>query len=256
MSAPSRGLLKVLAAISICWLHPALVAPASAQERSATRPGFSLPTNGNIRILLLRPRIRVGERSTTGIFEPNADWTQQARENVAAALAEVQSGLGNRIIVQEEPVGQDAQLLADYMSLFSSVADSVITYQFFRGNRLPTKVRENRSGGFDWTLGSGVSGLPGAADADYALFIETEDHFGSTGRKILQVIAAIGRVHVEAGLHRGYAGLVDLRTGALVWINADQRMGGDVRTAEGASRRVSQLLEDFPGRPVPAGAAQ
>ncbi len=191
-----------------------------------------------------------------GMFEPNADWTQQARENIAAALAAAQSGLGNRIIVQEQPVGEDAQVLADYMSLFSSVADSVITYQFFRGNRLPTKVRENRTGGFDWTLGSGVSSLPGAADADYALFINTEDHFGSTGRKILQVIAAIGRVHVEAGLHAGRAGLVDLRTGALVWINADLRMGGDVRTPEGAQRRISQLLEDFPGRPVPAGASQ
>jgi hypothetical protein len=224
--------------------------PAAAQERSATRPGFSLSTNGGVRILVLRPRIRVGAQSTGGMFEPNADWTQQARENIAAALAEAQSGLGNRIIVQQEPIGQDAQLVADYMTLFSAVASSVINYQFFVGNRLPTKVRENRTGAFDWTLGSGVGGLPGAHGADYALFINTEDHYGSTGRKILQVFAALAYVSVQSGVHIGHAGLIDLRTGNLVWINADMRMGGDVRTPEGARRRVAQLLEDFPGRPA------
>jgi hypothetical protein len=250
MLALSRGLLAALAAISISWLHPALLTPAKAQERSATRAGFTLPTNGNVRILLLRPRIRVGAQSTGGMFEPNADWTQQARENIAAALRQAQSGLGNRIIVQEEPVGQDAQILADYMSLFSAVATSVITYQFFPGNRLPTKVRQNRTGEFDWTLGSGVSGLPGAADADYALFINTEDHYGSTGRKILQVFAALAYVPVRSGVHIGHPGLIDLRSGQLVWINADMQMGGDVRTPEGAQRRVAQLLEDFPGRPA------
>ena len=55
-----------------------------------------------------------------------------------------------------------------------------------------------------------------------------------------------------AGVHTGYAGLVDLRTGELVWLNADRQMGGDVRDAEGADKRVRQLLEGFPGRPVEA----
>jgi hypothetical protein len=51
---------------------------------------------------------------------------------------------------------------------------------------------------------------------------------------------------VSSGVHAGYAGLVDLRTGDLVWLNADLKMGGDVREADGASKRVVQLLEDFP----------
>jgi hypothetical protein len=52
---------------------------------------------------------------------------------------------------------------------------------------------------------------------------------------------------VKSGEHKGFAGLVDLRTGDLVWLNADLAMGGDVRTPEGAQKRVAQLLEDFPG---------
>jgi hypothetical protein len=144
------------------------------------------------------------------------------------------------------------------MALFSAVADSVIRYQFFVGNRLPTKRRDNASGNFDWTLGPGVTSIPGAPEADYALFIDTEDQYGSTGRKVLQILAAATvHVAVRSGVHKGFAGLVDLRTGNLVWLNADMAMGGDVRTPEGAQRRVGQLLEDFPGRStVPSANAQ
>ena len=52
---------------------------------------------------------------------------------------------------------------------------------------------------------------------------------------------------VKSGEHAGYAGLVDLRTGDLLWLNADAAMGGDVRDADGAIKRIGQLLEDFPG---------
>ena len=251
-----RKIGGAFAALSL--LLSTVATPVIAQERSGSRPGFTMPTNGQARILLLRPRIRVGAQSTGGMFEPNADWTAQARQNIAAALSQAQGSLGNRIIVQEDPVGEAAQVSADYLALFSALAGSVREFQFFPGNRLPTKLRDNRTGNFDWTLGPGVSAIPGAVDADYALFIATEDHYGSTGRKVLQVLAALGPgVAVRSGLHRGYAALIDLRTGHLLWLNADDQMGGDVRTSDGAQRRVQQLLEDFPGRPpVQAASAR
>ena len=65
----------------------------------------------------------------------------------------------------------------------------------------------------------------------------------------------MARVGVTAGVHKGFAGLVDLRTGDLVWLNADMQMGGDVRDPAGAGKRVRQLLEGFPGKPVEAPAA-
>jgi len=86
-------------------------------------------------------------------------------------------------------------------------------------------------------------------------FINTDDHYGSGGRKALQIFAALGGVSVTSGVHKGHAGLIDLKTGELVWLNADLQMGGDVRTLEGAQKRVRQLLEGFPGRPVQAATA-
>ncbi|BCA58067.1 hypothetical protein [Sphingomonas sp. HMP6] len=195
----------------------------------------------------------MGAQSTGGSFEPNADWTAQAKDNLGVALAAAQTKLGNEVIVAEEPVGQSAQVMADYRALFAVLAQSVITYQFFPGNRLPTKKRK---GAFEWTLGPGVAEIAGGSGADYALFLTNDDEYGSTGRKMLQVFAAMGGVSVISGNHKGFAGLVDLRTGDLVWLNADLQMGGDVRTPEGAQKRVSQLLEDFPGSTAPQPAAK
>jgi len=234
---------RLFAAFAACLaLLPCV---AAAQEKSAAKPGFTLQP-GTTKILLLRPQISVGAQSTGGVFEPNADWTQQARDNIGRALSDAQQHLGNRITVAEEPVGALAQKAADYHALFSVVAESVIQFQFFPGNRLPTKKRK---GQFDWTLGPGVADVFAGSGCDYALFIFDEDQYGSTGRKILQVFAAMAYVTVKSGEHRGYAGLVDLHTGNLVWLNADDAMGGDVRTPEGADKRVRELLKGFPGAP-------
>src|SRR4051812_33852575 len=120
-----RGRISAaFAALSL--LVSSFAAPALAQERSGSRPGFTMPTGGQARILLLRPSIKVGAQSTGGMFEPNADWTAQARANIGAALNQAQGGLGNRVIAQEEPTGDVAQVSADYMALFSALAMSVI----------------------------------------------------------------------------------------------------------------------------------
>ena len=125
----------------------------------------------------------------------------------------------------------------------SKVSSAIIEYQFFPGNRLPTRKR----GAFEWTLGDGTRRLAELSGARYGLFITTTDHYGSTGRKLLQFAAALAYVPVTSGLHKGAAGLVDLHTGEILWLNADMKMGGDVRDAEGMQKRVRQLLEDFPG---------
>lgn len=219
-----------------------------AQERTAVKQGFELTANSGKKILLIRPKVSVGAQSTGGMFEPNAEWTDKARKYIEAALIKRQETLGNVIVMPPEAYGEQALAVEEHTNLFGAVASAVVNYQFFVGNRLPTKKRDNKAGIFDWSLGEGVRDLPGAKDADYALFIYNKDAYGSTGRKILQVVALLGPgIAVKSGEHLGYAGLVDLKTGDLVWLNADAAMGGDVREEDGAEKRVAQLLEEFPG---------
>ena len=236
------------------WLAALAIAPgtgaAQAQEVSRARPDVVVKP-GATRILLMRPSVKVGSLSTGGLFEPNAEWTDAARKLIDDQVRAQLGGAGITLVTAPEPAGESADLLNQYRALFPVVAKAVMEFQFFPGNRLPTK---KRPGVFDYTLGSGIAAMPGAADADYALFMLTEDAYGSAGRKTAQIFAAMLGAYIPPGVHIGYAGLVDLKTGDLVWLNADPQMGGDVRDAAGVAKRVDQLLANFPGVAAPAAA--
>ncbi|SEH18887.1 hypothetical protein SAMN05428974_3131 [Sphingopyxis sp. YR583] len=243
-----KWMSAVILTVSFLFTTPAVL----GQEKGAVRAGFSAESLSGQKILLFRPSVWVGEQSTGGMGEPNADWTAQARDFLNAELARRQIEFSNELIIEPDLVGEDAKLFSEHRALFNSVANSVVNYQFFAGNRLPT--RKNKA--FDWTLGEGTKEIAERTGARYGLFVRTEDQYGSFGRKMFQVLA-IGLVGagVSSGKHVGYAGLVDLHTGDLVWLNADEQMGGDVRTEEGMQKRVGQLLEDFPGlKPVAVAA--
>lgn len=237
-----RLMIAPVLALAMLW-----VAPAHAQfaggEKSASKAGFAFPAEGPVKILVFRPDVQVGEQSTGGMNEPNADWTAEARKQLFTALEKAQGARSNELVLMPELEGEQAALLADYRALFRTVTAAVVTHKLFPGNRLPTKKET-----FNWTLGDGAAKLAQIGGGDYGLFIYTYDSYGSAGRKAAQLVGAMFGVGISSGVHIGYAGLVDLRTGELVWINADTQMGGDVRDAEGATKRIGQLIEDFPAR--------
>jgi hypothetical protein len=121
----------------------------AAQERGAVRAGFSAETLKGQKILLFRPTVSVGSQATGGTAEPNADWTAEARKLLLAEVRHRRSDFSNEIVEEPDVAGADAELLSSHRALFTAVANSVMVYQFFVGNRLPT--RKNKA--FDWTLG-------------------------------------------------------------------------------------------------------
>lgn len=237
---------KMLAGLIAVALLAASAAPVHAQfggpEATAVRPGFVLPA-GEARILVFRPDIAVGAQTTGGMNEPNAEWTRAARANLFAALDRAPAMHGNRVTIAPDLADQRGAALNDYTALFKTVAQAAFSHKMFPGNRLPTKKSD-----FDWTLGEGAAALK-PLGGDYGLFFFTYDSYGSTGRKVAQVLGLLmGGGLIPSGVHIGYAGLVDLSTGDLVWLNADTSMGGDPRDAAGADKRMAQLLEDFPSK--------
>lgn len=232
-------------------------APVFAQEKAAVKPGFAMPSDRPVRILVFRPDVKVGSQSAGGVVTPNAEWTANARKNLADALVAAKPGGASEVVFMPELEGDNAAMLNDYRSLFKGVASTVLQHRLFKGDRLPTKIT-----GFEYTLGPGAAKLGELGGGDYGLFVVTNDAYGDAGRKALQVFGLLMAAGtgfggmVSSGVHAGYAGLVDLHTGDLVWLNADLKMGGDVREADGAGKRVVQLLEDFPQPGVSAAAAR
>ena len=223
----------------------ALVA-APLNAKAIVKEGFAIPDDRPVTIAVFRPDVAVGSLTAGGVAEPNAEWTADARRFMAAALESSQKTQKHKISFLGDP---DAAT-AEYTALFRAVSGAIMTHKMFPGNKLPTKKDR-----FDWTMGPGVNALaPVTGNADYGLFFYTYDQYGTAGRKAAQIFGAMLGVGIVPGIHIGYAGMADMKTGEIVWFNTDIQMGGDVRTAEGAEKRVGQLLRGFPGTPELAPA--
>ena len=239
-----RNMGLTVAAFAATFTLPA--AAQSQSRQSLTKTDFVFPAQGQVRVVLFRPDVSVSEQSTGGLGEANAGWTEQAREQLTAALGKAQADRNIELKLMPELSGDDARLMSDYRRLFKTVADSVIKHRLFSLDPLPTKKDR-----FDWTLGAGAARLGALGNADYGLFFYTLDSYESGSRRLVRLLTTNPNPQFgtpPAEVNMGYAGLVDLKSGDRVWINVDVKMTGDVRTPEGAAQRISELLDGFPVR--------
>ncbi len=228
----------------IAFFASILIVLAPAQAKVIVKEGFSLPDDRSVKIAVFRPDVAVGSLTAGGVAEPNAEWTADARKFMAAALVSSQKTQKHKVSF----LGDPDTTTTEYTTLFRAVSGAILTHKMFPGNKLPTKKDR-----FDWTMGPGVTSLAPATDnADYGVFFYTYDQYGTAGRKAAQIFGAMLGVGIVPGIHIGYAAMTDLKTGEIVWFNTDIQMGGDVRTEDGAVKRVGQLLRGFPGTPEPA----
>jgi hypothetical protein len=221
------------------------------------------PPQGDYKLLVLRPDVTVGSLTTGGMVEPRADWTDQARAAIVAALRAQQATRGGKLTIIEhrnELPGVSAQELADVERLNAAVDESIVVHKYL-GDYLPTK----RGKGLDWTLGQDAVRLGQKTGYDYALFLHGEDQVASRGRVVLGVLGLAGCIvgfcapNIGGAQQLDYASLVDLKTGEVVWFNVvlagSQVPGikfGDLRTPQGAAQMVERLL----GRMKPGDAVR
>lgn len=223
------------------------------------------PPQGDYKLLVLRPDVTVGSLTTGGMIEPRADWIDEARTSITAALKTQQATKGGNVTFIEhrnEIPGVDAQELADIERLNFAVDQSIVLHKYL-GDYLPTK----RGKGLDWTLGQEAVKLGQRTGYDYALFLHAEDQVASTGRIALGLVGLAGcfvgfcAPNIGGATQLDYASLVDLKTGKVVWFNVVLAKSevpgisfGDLRTPKGAAQMVDRLLGRMkPGQEVGKG---
>jgi hypothetical protein len=218
-------------------LFAAAVAAQDADPRHRA-PGFHARPAGST-LLVMPADMELFSISAGGVPEPRADWTLAAQRNFSAALAQRRDKLGSQAI----PL-TDAQLdeFAELAALHRAVAEAVVMHHSRRLKKLPTKNDR-----LDWSLGAAVRPLQARTGADYALFTWIRDSYASSERKVAIVALALLGAVSFGGTQSGYASLVDLRTGRIVWFNDLDRMSGDLREQSAAQETVDALLEGFPG---------
>ncbi len=241
------------AVAGLCCAATLALAPR-AEARGVLRESFAFPNQGDVKIVVFRPDVQVGSLRVGGLDEANPDWTKTARENIQQAMEANADARSAKLHFLGEFEGADGELVNQYRGLYEAVAASVFQHEML-GDHLPTKLVPNpdpkasKRYALDWSLGADAAKLKAVTGGDYALFFFTHDAYGDAGRKVAQLVfAGVFGGYLPAGVHIGYASLVDLNTGNIVWFNSDLAMGGDPRNADGAEKRVGQLLSGFPIR--------
>lgn len=211
--------------------------PAYADARNLA-PGFTTLAK-SATVLIMPPDVELFSISGGGVVEPKADWTAAAHSHIHAALSRKATELGMKTSELPE---KDADELAEISALHAAVARSIAFHHMGMGAMaLPTK-----HGKLDWSMGDAVKPVLEKSAADYALFIWMRDSYASSERVATMVALALLGVGVPGGIQIGYASLVDLRSGQVVWFNRLLRGSGDLREAEPAAETVKALLDQFP----------
>ena len=232
----SRWLGMVLPAAVLVLF--ALVAPAARAQSKHLAPGFdALPADAKVIVAPLD--VELFSISAGGVLEPRADWTAQAQTHIRNALKARVAQLGLR---SDEMDDASADELAEVLHLHAAVAQAIALHHSFGGAwALPTK-----EGKLDWTFGDTMKVLQERTGARYGLFTWVRDSYASAERVATMIVLAALGVGISGGVQIGYASLVDLETGRVVWFNQLARGVGDLREESKAFESVNALLAGFP----------
>ena len=195
---------------------------------------------GDARIVVMPLDVELFELSAAGLPEPKADWTEAAKGHLLAAFEAEQAERRLDLDVLDEAAlpGEVLDDLHQIQSLHEAVGQTIRESGMIV---LPTKKDK-----FDWTLGPRTAVLRDATGARYALFTHIRDSYSSAGRVAMIIVAGMFGVGLPGGQQVGFASLVDLETGDVVWFNRLMRGNGDLRTAQAARETAGVLLTDLP----------
>lgn len=235
-------MVRVTKAIALLWVLSVVAACTSTDTLAPTgEQAYERPDRA-LSVVLIEPDITVNEVTAAGLRVPNAEWTELGKSHVLAALDRMLSG--RNIVLKQHGPPPDADRdhpEIQLLKLHGAVGQAVLYHNLVPPAALPTK--ENN---FDWTLGRSVKIFRDTTGADLALFIYVRDSFSSAGRVALRAVFAFLGTVLGGGNQAGFASLIDLETGHIIWFNRMASGSGDIRNESGADRAIELLLKDVP----------
>ena len=240
-TASPRSLLArtfTYSALAIGLLCHAALTQAQPVPSRNLAPGFTQLSKAS-KVVVMPVDVELFSLSGGGVPEPKADWTTAALGHMKAAVAAKTSRIGLNATTMDELAADE---FAEQVGLHAAVARSIALHHGFGGMwALPTK-----EGRLDWSFADSMKPLQVKTGARYALFVWVRDSYASAERKAAMVAMALLGVGLSGGIQTGYASLVDLETGSVMWFNRLQRGSGDLREGPAAAESIEALLAGFP----------
>jgi hypothetical protein len=218
-----------------------LLAPAAWAQSRYLAPGFEALPAGE-KAVLMPVDVELFELSGGGVPEPKADWTANAQKLMNQTLKQRLQGFKLEFTAMDD---KGADEFAEQVGLHAAVARSIALHHGVAGVwALPSK-----QGKLDWSFDDAMRPLQAKIGARYGLFIWVRDSYASAARKAAMAAFAIltlGRGILAGGAQVGYASLVDLQTGQVLWFNRLARGSGDLREEKSAGETIDALMSGFP----------
>ena len=198
------------------------------------------------RTLLLPLSVKVKEMSAGGLEDEVGEWSQSARDHIRAAL---QSGTvidGPFELVDLDGLSNAEDVVVEeHLALFNVVAGGALGHTMIQPVDAAWAPKATH---FDYTLGPGLAFLRDRTGADRALVIFGEDVISTAGRKATFVVGALFGVAVPLGHSFLLAGIIDLHSGDILWM--DYAVSGGDETfldRQDINEMLHELFSDYPG---------
>lgn len=221
--------LAVQAASTPHWVHYKLLGDANALPK---------------KVVVLPANIKVYEVTAGDVSEEVPEWSAEVSKNVLKALSETiksDKSLSEVGFPRLAPVS--AAVVDEHIALYKLVADTAVSTE------LDHKVRR-----FDFSIGPGLAALQRETGADAAIMVYGRDYVSTAGRKAKAVLGNLPIVGAFTGpppaLGRSWVGIgvIDLRTGDLLWLNNETRGStSNLRDAADAKDIIRSIFDWYPG---------
>ncbi len=202
---------------------------------------------GAKRIVMLPVEFTVYQKSVAGI-EAVPDWTETATFSLGdAAIKMLSQDQRFQVVSVPQFEGETKNLLREHVEFFKIVGNTALSMAQYGGKAIAEK-----STNFEYTLRDGLAFHGEAADADYAFILGGTQVTQTGGSVFMQFLAAAGGYATAGGGTYVMAGIVDLRTGRIVWLNSRAgtqvfgMTGSDIRQPATAAEVVTRMFEGFP----------
>ncbi len=203
----------------------------------------SSPEKGKNHILVFLPvDITIKELTASGMAEEVPEWTEQGKAMVEKQVNKLIASRPDMVFTPLPDLSpEEHDILDQHVALYHQVAGNALAY----GNQEAWKnIRENEG----YTLGNGLNFLSDKTKADAALIISGIDLISSGGRQVTAFFGAALGVYVPLGVTVLHAGVVDFKTGHILWMNTSQSESLSLKDDQGAKQMVETVFAGYMGQ--------
>jgi len=240
---PIRKSFCLVALVLSCALLP-LTAQAYGTPHWVHYKLLNKSTKPPKKVLVIPASVNVYEVTAGGVKEEVPEWSAEANKNLLNSL----SGIILKDPSMEEVAmptlsNEEAAIVDEHMALYKLVVNTASDINL-----------EHKFSHFDYGIGPGLALLQRKTGADAVVMVYGRDYASTAGRKAKAVLGNIPIVNIftgpapQLGHSFIHVGIVDLKTGDLLWMNSEFRDGAsNLRDYDDANDIMGSIFKWYPG---------